>query len=108
MELAPTVLTVEQAPPRGSARDRWGPWATLAWGASLGVAMIVSQTLGAVGFLRLWRYMHPQHPIALAGIASNGAVLAFSLAVSVPLVLALLAFVVRLSQVPVSEYLALR
>jgi hypothetical protein len=108
MEFAPAIETVGKSPPQARPRDRWGPWASLAWGVPLAVAMISTQTLGAIGFLRLWRYLHPGHPIALASVASNGAVLAFSLAVSVPLVLALLAFVVRLSRVSMSEYLALK
>ena len=87
---------------------RWGPWATLAWGVPLALTAILFQTLGALAFLRLWRYAHPDRIIPLEKATSNGAVLAFSLAVSAPLVLALLAFAVSLSRVPVADYLALK
>jgi CAAX protease family protein len=80
----------------------------LAWGIPLALTAILFQTLGAFGFLRLWRYEHPGHAIPLVSAASNGAVLAFSLAVSAPLVLALLAFAVTLSRVPLVDYLALK
>lgn len=108
MELAPVFETVEKAPPQAPPRERWGPWATLAWGIPLASAAILFQTLGAIGFLRLWDYANPNQPIPLASISSNGAVLAFSLAVSAPLMLALLVFVAHLSRHSVRRYLALR
>jgi membrane protease YdiL (CAAX protease family) len=87
---------------------RWGPWATLGWGIPLAATAILSQTLGAFGFMMWWRLLHPDQPITRADIATNGPLLAFSLAVSAPIVLGLLAFVVRASRVSVIEYLALK
>lgn len=104
MEIAST-LDAESARPR---RMRWGPWATLAWGIPLAAGAILSQTLGALGFMMWWGFAHPERPIAVTSLASNGAVLAFALAVSAPAVVGLLLLAVRLSRVPMSEYLALR
>jgi hypothetical protein len=89
-------------------RLRWGPWATLAWGIPLLVTAVLSQTLGAFVFLKWWQFAHPEQPIALATAENNGAVLAFALAASAPIVLGVLALVVRSARVSVSEYLALR
>jgi uncharacterized protein len=108
MELAPTVDSVATPPSKNRLRPRWGAWTTAAWGIPIALTAIVFQTLGAFGFMALWRYAHPEQPIALASIASNGAVLAFALAASTPVVLGLLAYVVRLSRVPLREYLALQ
>jgi len=80
----------------------------LAWGIPLALTAILFQTLGALAFLRLWRYEHPDHVIPIASATSNGAVLAFSLAVSAPVVLGLLALAVALSGVPMADYLALK
>jgi membrane protease YdiL (CAAX protease family) len=96
------------AEPTRPKRLRWGPWATLAWSIPIIVIMIVSQTLGAFAYLRWWRFAHPEAPISLEDLSSNGAVLAFSLAVSAPIVLGALAFVVRLSRIPLADYLALK
>ncbi len=87
---------------------RWGPWATIGWSIPIVVMMILSQSAGAIVYLRWWRFLHPEHPIAFSAIASNGAVLAVAIGVSAPIVLAFLVFVIRLSHQPVKEYLALR
>ena len=109
MELAPSITAIAPAAaPPAQGRLRWGPWATLAWAIPIIVAMVLSQTLGVFAFLRLWRLLHPEQTIVLASLASNGAVLAFSLAVSAPAVLGVIALVVRLSRVPLTEYLALK
>ena len=81
---------------------------TLAWGIPLTLTAVLFQTIGAVGYLRLWRYLHPDQPIPLAAAATNGAVIAASLAVSAPVVLLLLVLIVRRTKVPAADYLALR
>ena len=75
--VASESIESETVPPRV-----WGFWKTLAWGIPLTLTAVVFQTLGALGYLRLWRYLRPQEPISLASAVSNGAVLAASLALS--------------------------
>ncbi|HEX3486412.1 MAG TPA: CPBP family intramembrane glutamic endopeptidase [Micropepsaceae bacterium] len=109
MDLAPTIPTLDPAePPPIQRRLRWGPWSTLGWAVPISVAMVLFQSLGAIGFIRWWNFNHPGQPIRTADISSNGAVLAFSLAVSAPAVLAVLALAVRLARVPLADYLALK
>ncbi|HXJ02191.1 MAG TPA: CPBP family intramembrane glutamic endopeptidase [Micropepsaceae bacterium] len=109
MELAPTIPAIELAvPPSGQRRLRWGPWATLAWAVPIVVVMVLFQTIGALGFLRWWNLTHPHQQISVASISSNGAVLAFSLLVSAPPILAVLGLAARLSRAPVADYLALK
>jgi uncharacterized protein len=86
----------------------WGFWKTLAWGVPLTLTAALFQTVGALGFLGVWRYLHPQQRISLASAATNGAVLASSLALSAPIVILLLAWIVRLTKVPLTDYLALK
>ncbi len=86
----------------------WGFWKTLAWGIPLTLTAVLFQTIGAAGFLGLWRYLEPKHPIPFSSITSNGAVLASSLAISAPVVILLLVWIVRLTKVPLRDYLALR
>jgi len=69
---------------------------------------VLSQTIGLLGYLAVWRHLHPQQPIPLASAVSNGAVLAASLAVSAPAVILLLVWIVRMTKVPVADYLALK
>ena len=80
----------------------------MAWAIPLILTAVVFQAVGAFGFLGLWRYLHPDHPIPISSIATNGAVLAASLALSAPAVILFLVWVVRLTKVPVSDYLALK
>jgi membrane protease YdiL (CAAX protease family) len=108
MDLPSTLDAESRELPRNPQPLRWGPWATLGWGVSLAATAILSQTLGAFGFVMWWRFLHPDQPITRADIGTNGPLLAFSLAVSTPIVLGVLAFVVRASRVSVSEYLGLR
>src|SRR5258708_20423473 len=108
MDLVTTLDAESRELPHGTRPLRWGPWATLGWGIPLAATAIVSQILGAFGFVMWWRILHPDHPITRADVATNGPLLAFSLAVSAPIVLGVLVFVVRASRVPLREYLALR
>jgi hypothetical protein len=107
MDFAPPAPTLE-TPVSPEQRLRWGPWATLALSAPIILALILSQTLGAFVFLRWWRFAHPEQPIALSAISSNGPVLAFSVAVSTPVVIGLLVLLVHLARIPLREYLALK
>jgi uncharacterized protein len=109
MDLAPSIPTIEPAAPAPvKTRLRWGPWATLAWAVPIMVVMVLFQTLGALAFRTLWQHLHPEQVISIASLASNGAVLAFSVLVSAPAVLAVIGLVVRLSRVPLGDYLALK
>ena len=110
MDIAPSIPAIEEAvaplPPQ--KRLRWGPWTTAAWSVAILVVMVLSQTAGALIFWRIWERLHPEQPIEIATLASNGAVLAFSVLISAPAVLAFIAFAVRLARVPLADYLALR
>jgi membrane protease YdiL (CAAX protease family) len=109
MDVAPSIPTVEPAAPAPvKTRLRWGPWATLAWGALIMVVMMLFQSLGAIAFWKLWQRLHPEQVISIASLASNGAVLAFSVVVSAPAVLAVIGWAVWLSRVPLADYLALK
>jgi membrane protease YdiL (CAAX protease family) len=109
MDLASSISAVSEVEaPQAVGRRRWGPWATIGWAIPIMVVMVVFQTLGALVYLKLWKFLHPDQTISLATLGSNGAVLAFSLAVSAPAVLAIIALAVRLSRVPLREYLALK
>jgi hypothetical protein len=85
-----------------------GFWKTLAWGIPLALTAVLFQTIGALGYLGLWRHFHPQKPISIASAATNGAVLAFSLAVSAPALILLLVWIIRQTRVPVADYLGLK
>jgi membrane protease YdiL (CAAX protease family) len=108
MDLATTLDAESRELPQDPRPQRWGPWATLGWGIPLAATAILSQTLGAFAFLTWWRFLHPDQPITRADIATNGPLLAFSLAVSAPIVLGLLAIVVHASRVSLREYLELK
>src|ERR1700681_2727714 len=108
MDLTTTLDAESRERPQDPRLLRWGPWATLGWGVPLAAATILSQTLGAFIFVMWWRVLHPDQPITRADIATNGPLLAFSLAVSAPIVLGLLAVVVRASRVSLTEYVALK
>jgi membrane protease YdiL (CAAX protease family) len=86
----------------------WSFWKTIAWAVPLALMAVVSQTIGLLGYLAVWRHLHPEQPIPLASAVTNGAVLAASLAVSAPAVILLLVWIVRMTRVPVADYLALK
>jgi uncharacterized protein len=94
--------------PATARLPRWGPWATLGWGASLALAMALFQNLGALGFLYYWDFAHPGEPIARTQLSAHGGLLAFALLLSAPPLLGLLALAVRLSRYSLRDYLALR
>jgi membrane protease YdiL (CAAX protease family) len=109
MDIAPSIPTIEPAAAvPAKTRLRWGPWTTAAWSVAILVVMVLSQTLGALAFWKLWQRLHPEQAISIEGLASNGAVLAFSVLVSAPAVLAVIALAVRLARAPLSDYLALK
>ena len=108
MDFATTLDVESRELPQNPQPLRWGPWATLGWGVPLAASAILSQTLGAFGFVMWWRFLHPDQPITREDIATNGPLLAFALAVSAPIVIGLLAIVVRASRVSLREYLALK
>lgn len=81
---------------------------TLIWGVPLALTAALFQTLGLFGYLAVWRYLRPDQPIPLSQAVTNGAVLATSLAVSAPLVIGLLFWIVRMTRISPREYLALK
>lgn len=89
-------------------RERWGPWATLAWGAGAALVLVASQTLGAIAFLAWHGAIYPGQPIQGDNLGANGPLLTTAFLVSTPLVVAYFALAVRMARVPFGEYMALR
>lgn len=87
--------------------QRWGPWATLAWGAGAAIVLIVSQTLGAIAYIAGTNGFSPGVPIPTENLESNGAMLSVAFLLSTPLVLAYFFLAVHLARVPFGEYMAL-
>jgi membrane protease YdiL (CAAX protease family) len=109
MDLTPTIESAERADPaEPQLRARWGPWATIAWSIPIGIVMLISQMAGVIAYWRWLRLIHPAQPINILELSTNGGALGFSLTLSTPFVLGFVAFVVRLSRVPIAEYLALK
>jgi hypothetical protein len=109
MDLSTTIENAKSSgPAEPRRRERWGPWATLAWSVPIGIVMVLSQTVGVIAYWRWLRYVDPAHPVSILDLETNGGALGFSLTLSAPFVLGFLAFVVRLSRVPMAEYLALK
>lgn len=95
-------------PARAQIRpERWGPGATLAWGAGAAIVLIVSQTLGAIAYIAWTNRFARGVPILIENLENNGAMLSVAFLLSTPLVLAYFALAVRLSRVPFGEYMAL-
>jgi membrane protease YdiL (CAAX protease family) len=86
----------------------WGLWSTLAWSAGAALVLVASQTAGAVLYLAWRGSVAPAQPIAVDELQNNGAMLASAFLFSTPLLLAYLAFAVRLSRVSFREYMALK
>ena len=98
------------AAPREDAtrlKDRWGPWATLAWGAGAAFVLVASQTLGAIAFLAWRGAISSGAPIQADSLGTNGPLLTTAFLVSTPLVIAYFVLAVRLARVPFAEYMAL-
>src|SRR5215813_6664541 len=109
MELSTTIEDAGAPGPVGPGKwRRWGPWATLAWSIPIGIVMVVSQTLGVIAYWRWLRYIHPGQPVDILDLRTDGGALGFSLTASTPFVLGFLAYVIRLSKVPIAEYLGLK
>lgn len=102
------LSTQEPASRPQTRRERWGPWATLAWGAGAAVVLVVSQTLGAVAYVVWARGLQQAAPITADDLQNNGAMLSVVFLLSTPLVIAYLSLAVRLARVPFSEYMALK
>ena len=108
MDFASSLPAIEPAPAPVNKRPRWGVWTTFAWAVPILVTMILFQTVGALIFWKMWERLHPEQVISIANLASNGAVLAFSVLVSAPATIGVVALAVRLAHIPFTEYLALK
>jgi CAAX protease family protein len=91
--------------PKRPVRRRWGPWSTLAWGVGIAIVMVLAQTGGAIGYLTLTGKVLT---IQREDLASDGPLLATSLLAATPAVLGFIVFAVKLSRVPLTDYLALK
>ena len=88
--------------------ERWGLWATLAWGAGGALVMVASQTLGAIVYLAWRRALSPGLAIEAANLQSDGALLATAFLVSTPLVIGYFSLAVRVARASFADYMALR
>ena len=87
---------------------RWGPWATVFWGLGCALVMAATQTAGAAIFLVWWHFVHPDQPIRVEDLGSNGSALTFAFLFSTPFLLGFVALAVRLARADLVEYLALK
>jgi membrane protease YdiL (CAAX protease family) len=87
---------------------RWGPWATLAWGAGGAFVLIASQTMGAIAYLAWEGALGPDASARIENLGSNGPTLSAAFLLSTPIVLGYFAFAVRRARVPFADYMALR
>lgn len=91
-----------------SPRRRWGPWATTAFGLAATALMGAAQTGGVFLFMLWWNGAHPDEPIRVQDLQSNGPALATAFAVSAPLIIGFIALAVKWSREDFNEYLGLR
>lgn len=87
---------------------RWGPWATLFWGLGCALVMTATQTAGAAIFLVWWGFAHPDQPIRVEDLGSNGSALTFAFLISTPFLLGFVVLAVRLAHADIADYLALK
>jgi uncharacterized protein len=97
----------ESTPLHHVGPQRWGPWASLAWGGGAAIVLIVSQTLGAIAYIAWTSGFGRGVSIPTENLESNGAMLSVAFLLSTPLVLAYFSLAVRLARVPFGEYMAL-
>jgi len=97
--------TATALPPR---RERWGPWATLAWAVGGAAVLVASQTIGEVIYLFLSGKIANGRPLSAEDLAKDGALVAFAVLTSAPFVLGYIALAVRLARTSLVDYLALR
>jgi uncharacterized protein len=98
---APLPTIPVQRPPR-----IWKFWGTALWGLFIFAAMLVGQIAVVAGFLI--QQGGPIDGAAIVRVAGNGFVIAFSVILELPAVLAALWIAIRLSRTPFADYLALR
>jgi len=96
---------------RGHSRPpqpRWGLWSTLLWVG--GIYLVTTAVQGFLGFqfVLWWQNAHPDQPVSLAALQSHGPLFGTVTVLSAPVLLGLTFIAIKLSGVPVREYLALR
>jgi membrane protease YdiL (CAAX protease family) len=96
---------IEPEPTSPPTPRPWGPWATIGWTA-LCLAVLVAVQIGVVILCVVVRLV--QNPRArIDDLPMNGNVIAAGTLASVPLVVGLVVFLVRIRRCPVQDYLAL-
>lgn len=92
------------APPTA---QRWGFWATGAWGLAAAVAFLSAQTVATIVVVsRLG--LDPTSPGVVKALGSDAIVVSATTLAGVPAILLVIALAVRLARVPFAEYLALK
>src|SRR5689334_6957054 len=99
----PSTATV----PPPSAAQRWGFWATCAWGLAVSVAFFVTQIAVSIAVV-VWWGLEPASPAEIKALGSNAIMVSATTLACVPATLLVIALAVRLARVPFAEYLALK
>lgn len=86
---------------------RWGPWATAAFGVVAMALMGITQTGGVLLYL-LWQHAaHPEAPLRIQDLPSNGPALSVAFLLSAPVLTGFIALAVRWSGENFRDYLGL-
>ena len=102
------IIEAELAEPPLLARP-WGFWMTLLWLLAGYVVLTVTQTIGAlpVVLLRMAGRPRPQPEVLFAELVADGLLLAVSTLVCAPAMVAFAVGVVKLTRLPLRDYLGL-
>jgi membrane protease YdiL (CAAX protease family) len=92
----------------GRAPKTWGFWLTLAWALGAAAVLFVSQGIVAVILVIATRRAHPEQPFGIEQIVANGPLIAWTIIVSTPFLVAFLALATRRAHRSLIDYLGLK
>ncbi len=90
------------------APKTWGFWLTLAWALGAAAVLFVSQGIVAVILVIATRRAHPEQPFGIEQIVANGPLIAWTIIVSTPFLVAFLALATRRAHRSLIDYLGLK
>jgi membrane protease YdiL (CAAX protease family) len=100
---APEAATAPPPP----APQRWGFWATSAWGLAMFAALYAAQIVIALGVI-IWLAIDPASSPDIHALMSHAIMVSATTLGCVPVTLLAIALAVRLARVPFADYLALK